>query len=212
MPLKANGRSPPIPAQVLESAQIDPKQVLVLDDHILNWRVTLSGQPAGAQSRPASRRMRDVAWEHQFLTRLPSTGFPAPAQLTRLQAGAGCPPARRWTLARRWVRTAGDRSTPQRVTALVAGYGSARKLPEFTARALAAYLKARGPLRIAGARRELARSIAQLSSSAFAASLRSRVKPRRFSVLCWRFSGMSHRDSDKRVVTAGPWCPTSRRL
>jgi Ser/Thr protein kinase RdoA (MazF antagonist) len=69
------------PAEVLESAGIDPAQVLVLDARIPNWRVLVDDQPA-VLKRDWHVDEADISWEHTFLTRLATTGFPAPRPVT----------------------------------------------------------------------------------------------------------------------------------
>src|SRR6266508_649734 len=71
----------PIPDEVLRRAGIDAGQVRVLDDRIPNWRVTIAGQPA-VLKRDWHLDESDIAWEHQFLTRLAAIGFPAPRPIT----------------------------------------------------------------------------------------------------------------------------------
>jgi Ser/Thr protein kinase RdoA (MazF antagonist) len=83
----------PIPGEVLESAGIERGQVNPLNDRIPNWRVTISGQ-AAVLKRDWHLDENDIAWEHQFLTRLAVTGFPAPRPIT---AFAG----RSWIVVRR---------------------------------------------------------------------------------------------------------------
>jgi Ser/Thr protein kinase RdoA (MazF antagonist) len=87
-----------IPGEVLQNAGIDAGQIQVLDDRIPNWRVTIADQPA-VLKRDWHLDESDIAWEHQFLTRLAATGFPAPRPIMAfagrswLAAGGGL-----WTL------------------------------------------------------------------------------------------------------------------
>ena len=69
--------SPLPPSDVLATASIDPRDVLVLDDQTPNWRVMVGGQPA-VLKREWRLDTADLAWEHAFLVRLAATGFPAP--------------------------------------------------------------------------------------------------------------------------------------
>ena len=72
-----NSSLPSLPGEVLESARIDPATVSVLDSRIPNWRVLVADQP-GVLKRDWHLDESDIAWEHTFLSRLATTGFPAP--------------------------------------------------------------------------------------------------------------------------------------
>jgi Ser/Thr protein kinase RdoA (MazF antagonist) len=75
-------RVEPLPADLLEHFEVDPRTVAVLDGRVPNWRVIVDGQPA-VLKREWHGDESDVVWEHAFLSRLATTGFPSPRPLGR---------------------------------------------------------------------------------------------------------------------------------
>jgi Ser/Thr protein kinase RdoA (MazF antagonist) len=69
------------PAAVLEAARLRPEGLTLIPWGHPLWRVAVGDRPAVLHCYPAGRTPADVAWEHAFLRRLATTGFPAPRPL-----------------------------------------------------------------------------------------------------------------------------------